>query len=74
MNREQIQWIYNHVERITNKYLEMFPLNDNTWGQLVDEITEIHNQTKQNKAAGELLMAIADYFDKLDHIYRRENK
>lgn len=74
MTKEQTQWIFNHVERITNKYLAAFPLSDELWNQLIVEIDDIHKQTKRNQAAMELLIAVADYFDKLDHIYRRETK
>ena len=35
MNRPQIEWIYNNVERMTNKYLAIFPLNDEQWKEFV---------------------------------------
>ena len=49
MTREQIQWIYNHVEHITNKYLKLFPLTDELWQQLLEEVKEVHKQSKENK-------------------------
>ena len=74
MTREQIQWIFNHVERITNKYLDLFPLDDNLWQQLFEETREIHKLSKENKVVADLLMVVLIYFDKLDAIYRREAK
>ena len=74
MTREQIQWIYNHVERITNKYLNLFPLNEETWRQLIDECKEIHKLSKDNEVVSELLLTTLEYFDKLDSIFRRETK
>ena len=72
MNEKQIQWIYNHVERITNKYLNLFPLNDESWQQLLSEVKEIHRMSKGNETVLRLLLLVVDYFDKLDAIYRRE--
>lgn len=72
MNRQQIQWIYNHVENITNKYLNLFPLSDELWQQLLDEVKEVHKMSKENEAVAELLFVVLNYFDKLDVIYRRE--
>ena len=72
MTKQQIQWIYNHVERITNKYLDLFPLDDALWQQLLEEIKEVHKQSKENKAVEEILFVVANYFDKLDVLYRRE--
>ena len=72
MTKQQIQWIYNHVERITNKYLDLFPLDDALWQQLLDEIKEVHKMSKGNKAVEEILFTVANYFDKLDVLYRRE--
>ena len=74
MNRQQIEWIYNHVERITNKYLNLFPLSDELWNQLVEECKEIHRMSKENETVKDLLMVVLQYFDKLDVIYRRETK
>ena len=74
MTREQIEWIFNHVERITNKYLDLFPLNDETWHQLIEECKEINVMSKNNKTVSELLLITLEYFDKLDVVYRRENK
>ena len=74
MTREQIQWTYNHAERITNKYLELFPLSDDGWEQFVDEIDEIYKTSKGNKVVQDVLMEVATFFDKLDAIYRRETK
>ncbi len=72
MNRQQIEWIYNHVERITNKYLNLFPLNDELWQQLLEEVKEIHRMSKENETVCELLLLVLGYFEKLDAIYRRE--
>ena len=72
MTKQQIQWIYNHVERITNKYLDLFPLDDALWQQLLDEVKEVHKQSKENKAVEDILFAVVNYFDKLDALYRRE--
>lgn len=74
MTKQQIQWIYNHVEKITNKYLDLFPLTDELWQQLLDEIKEVHKMSKGNKAVEEILFAVANYFDKLDVLYRRESE
>ena len=74
MTKQQIQWIYNHVERITNKYLELFPLTDELWQQLLEEVKEVHKQSKENKVVSDLLMVVLNYFDKLDAIYRRESE
>ena len=74
MTKEQIQWIYNHVESITNKYLELFPLDDKQWEQLLEEVKEVHKMSKENEVVSELLMVVLNYFDKLDAIYRREAK
>ena len=74
MTKQQIQWIYNHVERITNKYLELFPLNDELWQQLLDEVKEVHKMSKSNKAVEDILFAVVNYFDKLDVLYRRETE
>lgn len=74
VNRQQIEWTYNHVERITNKYLNLFPLNDETWQQLLEEVKEIHRLSKGNETVLHLLLLVVDYFDKLDAIYRRESK
>lgn len=74
MNKQQIQWIYNHVENITNKYLNLFPLNDELWQQLLDETKEVHKLSKENKTVADLLFIVLDYFDKLDAIYRRETE
>lgn len=74
MNEKQIQWIYNHVERITNKYLNLFPLTDELWQQLLDEVKAIHRMSKENKTVAELLLEVLNYFEKLDAIYRRESK
>lgn len=74
MTREQIQWIYNHVERITNKYLKLFPLNDDQWYQLVEETKEVHKMSKENEVVADLLIAVLSYFDKLDAIYRKETE
>lgn len=74
MTREQIEWIFNHVERITNKYLDLFPLNDATWHQFIEECKEINVMSKNNKTVSELLLITLEYFDKLDAVYRRENK
>lgn len=74
MTREQIEWIFNHVERITNKYLNLFPLNDDSWKQLIEECKEINVMSKNNKTVSELLLTVLEYFDKLDAIYRREAK
>ena len=74
VTREQIEWIFNHVERITNKYLDLFPLNDETWHQLIEECKEINVMSKNNKTVSELLLITLEYFDKLDVVYRRENK
>ena len=74
MTKEQIQWIYNHVESITNKYLELFPLDDSQWEQLLEEVKEVHKMSKENEVVSELLMVVLNYFDKLDAIYRREAK
>ncbi len=74
MNEKQIQWIYNHVERITNKYLNLFPLNDELWQQLLDEVKEVHKMSKENETVKDLLLVVLIYFDKLDVIYRRETK
>ena len=72
MTREQIQWIYNHVENITIKYLNLFPLSDELWQQLLDEVKEVHRLSKENEAVAELMLVVLNYFDKLDVIYRRE--
>ena len=74
MNRQQIQWIYNHVENITNKYLNLFPLSDELWQQLLEEVKEVHRLSKENETVKDLLMVVLEYFDKLDVIYRRETK
>lgn len=74
MNRQQIEWIFNHAERITNKYLNLFPLNDDLWQQLLEETKEIHRLSKENESVKEILFAVVDYFDKLDAVYRRESK
>ena len=74
MTREQIQWAYNHVERITNKYLTVFPLNDETWQQLLDEVKEVHKLSKENEVVKDLLLLVVNYFDKLDATYRKETK
>lgn len=74
VTREQIQWIFNHVERITNKYLNLFPLNDESWQQLLEEVKEIHKMSKGNETVLHLMLLVVDYFDKLDAIYRREAK
>ena len=74
MTKQQIQWIYNHVEKITNKYLELFPLTDELWQQLLEEVKEVHKQSKENKVVSDLLMVVLNYFDKLDAIYRRESE
>ncbi len=71
MNEQQIQWTYNHVERITIKYLNLFPLNDELWRQLLDEVKEIHKLSRENETVKELLLAVLSYFDELDTIYRR---
>ena len=74
MTKQQIQWVYNHVERITNKYLELFPLTDELWQQLLEEVKEVHKQSKENEVVSELLMVVLNYFDKLDVLYRRESE
>ena len=74
MNKQQIQWIYNHVENITNKYLNLFPLSDELWQQLLEEVKEIHRLSKENETVKDLLLLVVGYFDKLDAIYRREAK
>lgn len=74
MTRKQIEWIFNHVERITNKYLNLFPLNEETWRQFIDECKEIHTLSKNNEVVSELLLTTLEYFDKLDSIFRRETK
>ena len=74
MTKQQIQWIYNHVERITNKYLDLFPLDDDGWQQLLEEVKEIHKMSKGNETVLHLMLLVVDYFDKLDAIYRRETK
>ena len=72
MTKEQIQWIYNHVESITNKYLELFPLDDSQWEQLLEEVKEVHKMSKENETVKDLLLLVVGYFDKLDVIYRRD--
>ena len=72
VNEKQIQWIYNHVERITNKYLNLFPLSDDLWQQLLEEVKEVHRLSKENKTVAELMLAVLEYFEKLDAIYRKE--
>lgn len=72
MTREQIQWAFNHVEKITNKYLDLFPLNDTQWQQLLEEVKEIHKMSKENETVKDLLLLVVGYFDKLDALYRRE--
>lgn len=74
MNRQQIQWIYNHVENITNKYLNLFPLSDELWQQLLEEVKEVHKMSRENETVAELMLVVLNYFDKLDVIYRREVK
>ena len=74
MNKQQIQWAFNHVENITNKYLDLFPLNDTQWQQLLDEVKEIHKLSKENEVVKDLLFLVVNYFDKLDAIYRKEAK
>lgn len=74
MTREQIQWVFDHVERITNKYLNLFPLNDEQWQQLLEEVKEVHKMSKENETVKDLLFLVVNYFDKLDAIYRRETK
>ncbi len=74
MNRQQIQWIYNHVENITIKYLNLFPLSDELWQQLLEEVKEVHKMSRENETVKDLLMVVLEYFDRLDVIYRREVK
>ena len=74
MTREQIQWIYNHVEHITNKYLNLFPLSDELWEQLLEEVKGIHKISKDNKVVAETMLVVLGYFEQLDKIYRREAK
>ena len=74
MTRQQIQWIFNHVESITNKYLNLFPLNDEQWQQLLEEVKEIHKMSKENETVKDLLLLVVGYFDKLDAIYRKETE
>jgi predicted house-cleaning noncanonical NTP pyrophosphatase (MazG superfamily) len=72
VNKQQIQWIYNHVENITIKYLNLFPLSDELWQQLLEEVKEVHKMSRENETVAELLFVVLNYFDKLDVIYRRE--
>lgn len=74
MNRPQIEWIYNNVERMTNKYLAIFPLNDEQWKELYDELNALYEISKRNDEVREILFAIMNYFDKLDALYRRAVK
>ena len=71
MNRQQTEWIYNHVESITNKYLAVFPLNDELWQQLHDEVQSIYKMSKENEEVKEILLVVIGYFDKLDVLYRK---
>lgn len=74
MNRQQTEWIYNHVESITNKYLAVFPLNDELWRQLHDEVQNLYKMSKENEEVKEILLVVIGYFDKLDVLYRKAGK
>lgn len=71
MNRPQIEWIFNNVERITNKYLAAFPLNEEQWKELYNEMNAIYGISKKNEEVKDILFAVMNYFDKLDALYRR---
>lgn len=74
MNREQIEWTYNNVERITNKYLELFPLNDEQWKELFNELHAIYGISQKNEEVKDIVFEVMNYFDRLDVLYRRAVK
>ena len=74
MNREQIEWTYNNVERITNKYLEMFPLNDEQWKELFSELNAIFGISQKNEEVKVIVFEVMNYFDRLYVLYWRAVK
>ena len=74
MNRQQIEWTYNHIERLTFEYLKVFPFNEKTWESLTDETRKIAADSKDNPDVIKLLLVMLDYFDNLDKEYRRLSK
>lgn len=74
MNRQQIEWTYNHIERLTVEYLKVFPFNEKTWESLTDETRKIAADSKDNPDVIKLLLVMLDYFDNLDKEYRRLSK
>ena len=71
MTKEQIQWTFNHIERLTVDYLKIFPLNDETWESLVEECRRIAVTSKDNPDVIKLLHVMLNYFDNLDREFRR---
>ena len=74
MTKEQIQWTFNHIERLTVDYLKIFPLNDEAWESLVEECRRIAATSKDNQDVIKLLHIMLDYFDGLDREFRRLSK
>lgn len=72
MTQAQIEWLYNHIERMTNKYLAIFPLDDKSWEELVREAGQISKDSNNHPVVMELMIEFMGYFEKLDAVYRRE--
>ena len=71
MNRQQIEWSFNNVERLTNKYLGIFPFTDKDWEDLVADVKKVSQDSKEHPEVVKLCVTVLNYFEELDAIYRR---
>lgn len=63
LETNQTEWIFAKIKEFTDKYMALYPLNDEQWIEMVTEVKEIHKASGCNDLCKELLLASVHFFD-----------